>query len=829
MINPKPLDRKAQSNNGISDAGNRNGTIVDLSTLLFDVLAYKPDEFVSVCHKVGGDGVFLAEVCEPTELVARVDALPDKADIYFGVSPVAGPPRVGEKGRAEDVTRLPALWADLDVKSGSCASLDVAQAIVDELSEVLGTRPSAVTNSGGGLHPYWPISDGDAGGDVDLAVLLRRWGRLVKAVAKKHGAKADSVFNLDRILRAPGTYNCKAATNGHGGVPVVCYADSGRALTLAELSARLDEHGVHEAEVDSEGGEQLSDPDNWEFADETCAYAQKWIDGLAEDGPPEGGGRHQWVGSEAVRFACARRNGCINGADYQRAAELVEDRLRRLRAQTSETVPPYEVPSWWIAGAEIAAAKTDVEVRAELGNHRHLWPPPDAPRDVAKRVVGGAKRAGRPQRYWNGLWFVWCGTHYRRMAVEDFRDELYELLADATYRGATDELRWKPNPAKLNGVIDAARGLVRLPDGIGATGWIDGHKELVIPCANGLLRVEDRTLLDHTPEHFNIMSLPYNFDAGAVCPRWMRFLDEVFGDDAETVALLQQWFGYVLSGRTELQKMLMWLGPKRGGKGTVAHLMKRLVGPDAYAGMTVEALRRNFALQNLLDKSLVVFPDERQVGAPDGKRLVQFVLQATGEDDVQVERKYKTAWNGRLPMRLMYMGNEMPVLPDSSGAVQNRILMIETVVSFAGREERGLEGALVAELPGILNWALDGLDALQEHGELKQPESGRNLLQDIDESSNHVRRFLQSGCCQLGDGKRTRSDVLWAVFEGWCSRNGVEGKLNSVWLGRQLRPAMRDLAPGVKFERQRDQSEEGRPYYYMGIGLPDNETGRRWW
>ena len=92
------------------------------------------------------------------------------------------------------------------------------------------------------------------------------------------------------------------------------------------------------------------------------------------------------------------------------------------------------------------------------------------------------------------------------------------------------------------------------------------------------------------------------------------------------MALLKQWYGYVLSGRTDLQKMLMWLGPKRGGKGTVARLMKRLVGPDAYAGMTVEALRRNFALQNLIDKSLVVFPDERQVGAPDGKRLVQFIL-----------------------------------------------------------------------------------------------------------------------------------------------------------------------------------------------------------
>ena len=48
---------------------------------------------------------------------------------------------------------------------------------------------------------------------------------------------------------------------------------------------------------------------------------------------------------------------------------------------------------------------------------------------------------------------------------------------------------------------------------------------------------------------------------------------------------------------------------------------------------------------------------------------MQFILQAIGEDNVQVKMKYKTVWNGRLPMRVLYIGNEMPVLPDNSGAV----------------------------------------------------------------------------------------------------------------------------------------------------------------
>jgi len=69
------------------------------------------------------------------------------------------------------------------------------------------------------------------------------------------------------------------------------------------------------------------------------------------------------------------------------------------------------------------------------------------------------------------------------------------------------------------------------------------------------------------------------------CPRWRLFIAEVFGDDIEAVELLQDWFYYVLTGRTDLHKMLLWIGPKRGGKGTVARVLKKLIGADAYTGL----------------------------------------------------------------------------------------------------------------------------------------------------------------------------------------------------------------------------------------------------
>ena len=144
--------------------------------------------------------------------------MPDTANAYFGVNPIAGPARTGAgRGTADDITRLSSLWADLDVKAGGCGDTATAHAIIDELSELLGERPAAITHSGNGLHPYWPVSDRSAD-TATMTAIVSRFGRLVKAVAKRHGAKADSVFNLPRVLRVPGSYNCKAVTNGQGGI-----------------------------------------------------------------------------------------------------------------------------------------------------------------------------------------------------------------------------------------------------------------------------------------------------------------------------------------------------------------------------------------------------------------------------------------------------------------------------------------------------------------------------------------------------------------------------------------------------------------------------------
>jgi hypothetical protein len=365
---------------GNTTATETSSAMLDFTALLLGTLGFIDCECVSLGYEDAG-GVFHTAVLAPTDAPAVAATIPATANAYFGVNPTRGPARINSgRGIEVDVTRLAALWADLDVKLGGCPSLDVVHAIVGDLSGIVGTRPSVTVDSGHGLHAYWEICDGRVhGGDVGAArALVKRWGRLVAVVAEKRGAAVDNVFDLARMLRIPGTLNNKSRANGAAPLPVTGHPDTGGPLAVAEVDERLTEVGVLEEPGDREaGGAPICGPAAWESAAQTCEYVAAMLANLPVDGPPppekakKGRGRHQWAASQAVKLTCARRLGCITQTDWDSARTLLNKRLTELRSATGESVPRHEVGGLFKLGLERTAAKTEEQARAELGNHIH--------------------------------------------------------------------------------------------------------------------------------------------------------------------------------------------------------------------------------------------------------------------------------------------------------------------------------------------------------------------------------------------------------------------------------------------------------------------------
>lgn len=343
-------------------------TTLGLSDLL-DLLGYTPDEFVAICHQRPGEA-FTSDVVAAPDAGSTVERYRDGADVWFGVNPTAGPAREsGGRGTAGQVTRLVALYADLDVKPGGLASYDVAHAVISDVSGMLGASPVAVTLSGHGLQPIWAVEHEDATRDQAITrPLLRRFGRFVAHVAEVHGGHVDSVFDLARVLRAPGTTNRKAEP-----VPVLTFTQGGAPIAVEAITETLDNYNIPDLpEDDIDLGTVVSGPSEWTYGDRDCSYGQRMVDGWAHDTPTA---RHPWLVSQATRLAAAHRHGCLTADGAQRAAQALSARFLALLGTGQQRKPqPAEVNHALSWGQARVAAMTDDRVARELGGHTHRQP-----------------------------------------------------------------------------------------------------------------------------------------------------------------------------------------------------------------------------------------------------------------------------------------------------------------------------------------------------------------------------------------------------------------------------------------------------------------------
>jgi putative DNA primase/helicase len=494
-------------------------------------------------------------------------------------------------------------------------------------------------------------------------------------------------------------------------------------------------------------------------------------------------------------------------------------------------------------GRQIVESGVHARGEDELGNHeppletrvdsRPLFPPPSAPLDVARKLHSRYRIGGnglRTLRAWRGGWMHWETTHWSELDVAHLRSEIYDTLGEVDYKhpirekGVTVdyEIRpWSPDKHKVANVIEAMAAIGHLSADIDPPSWIDLHSAAetsagqVISCKNGLLDLSTRAIHDHTPALFNVVSVPFIYRAGAAEPtEWLDFLASVWPDDPDSVALLQEYVGYVLSGRTDMQKMLLLIGPTRSGKGTIARMLTELIGRGHVAGPTLASLGTNFGLSPLIGKPLAIISDAR-LGDTPSHTVVERLLSITGEDMLTVDRKFREPWSGKLPARFVILSNELPKFKDSSGAIANRLLILQMTESFLGREDRTLDERLRAELPGILTWALAGLDRLVRNGRFTVPGSSEDAAHLMMDLASPVSAFVRD-CCVRGPGESVLADRLYDAWKRWAEDNGHHAGAKSTF-GRNLRA----VAPELKMSQPRVDGGRERRYERVGL-LPLN-------
>jgi putative DNA primase/helicase len=465
--------------------------------------------------------------------------------------------------------------------------------------------------------------------------------------------------------------------------------------------------------------------------------------------------------------------------------------------------------SWVATQVEANVAPEQADAGEVTGG---VLPPPAQPLRVARELVGRMPQTDGEAHWswWRNDFYQWRGAHWEPAEQPVIEHWLYRQTGDAEYlvpkkvkEGEKPEFEatpWAPTRKKITDLTHAL--------GVGTLQRF-GDEDKVLATANGV--IVNGALQPHRPSRFNLFSMPFDYDPNATAPGWDAFLEAVLPGDRQAKEFLAEWFGYVLSGRTDQQKMAALIGEKRSGKGTIARVLSGLVGAGNVTGLNLNLLPGTFGMEPLVGRALGIAGDVRWASRNIAD-AIPILLGIIGEDAVSVPRKNRGAWHGTLGIRFMLMSNDTPTFSDKSGALGGRMVFVRFDQSFYGREDTSLTDKLLHELPGIFNWALDGLDRLNGRGRFTEPDSGAGERDAQRRLADPVGAFLDDWCV-MGPECSITLDHLYEKYKHWCES---EGRTRDSTTKEVFSRDLRTRVPGLVVDRERVNGKRVR--MLRGVG-----------
>ena len=297
---------------------------------------------------------------------------------------------------------------------------------------------------------------------------------------------------------------------------------------------------------------------------------------------------------------------------------------------------------------------------------------------------------------------------------------------------------------------------------------------------NGLLNINTRELKPHTPEFVSLIQHPINFDPTAECPYWnecMKRWTEGEEQDGKYL-LLQQFAGYCLSSSVKYQKALFLVGDGGHGKSTFEDTIGMIMGEEATSNISLEDLYSPFGLKGLIGKRINIV-EEIESNYYQSHILKKLI---SGEE-ITINMKYKDQFKFRPQVKFIFACNSMPRVDDSSTATERRICAVKFETDFKDKpnmELRGKGGLLAQELPGILNWMLDGAMKLREMGKFIVTEEQTRLLKEYREENSSVEGFMGE-CVDFVEGETITARELYEEYKIYCQKDGRKYKSSMVF------------------------------------------------
>jgi putative DNA primase/helicase len=329
----------------------------------------------------------------------------------------------------------------------------------------------------------------------------------------------------------------------------------------------------------------------------------------------------------------------------------------------------------------------------------------------------------------------------------------------------------------------------------------------LLGCRNGVLDLRTGTLRPGRQADLVTKSVGFDFDPDAPCPRWDRFLLEIFDGDTALVGFLRRAVGYSLTADTREQCLFLCHGSGANGKTTLLSTLRAAFG-DYAVNSPFSTFEWDRNTQGTND--LAALAGARLVTAAEtseARRLNEARVKAiTGGDPVTARFLFSEFFTFVPGFKVWLAMNALPKVTGTDLGIWRRIRLVPFKVSFAGREDRTLDAQLRTELPGILRWAVEGCLEWQGLGTLGAPEAVVEATEAYRTQSDLVGRFLAEEVL-VRDGMTVRASELYGAFAAWAKRQGED-----VMAGTAFGLRMRDLG--------HEKTRNALGMVYVGLGLP---------
>jgi putative DNA primase/helicase len=295
---------------------------------------------------------------------------------------------------------------------------------------------------------------------------------------------------------------------------------------------------------------------------------------------------------------------------------------------------------------------------------------------------------------------------------------------------------------------------------------------MLVNVQNGTIELGTGVLRPPRRDDFLTKLVAVSYNPDARCDRWRAFLLRMMGGNAELVAYLQRAVGYTLTGQTVEQCLFLLLGHGANGKSVFLEALRRLFGDYARQADSSTFLERKGDgprndIARLVGARLVTASE-----FTEGRRLNEAGIKSmTGGDVVTARFLHAEHFEFTPTFKLWLAANHKPTIRGTDHGIWRRIRLIPCTVQIPKEEQDPhLLESLVAELPGILTWAVEGCILWQRQG-LGTPLEVEAATAEYRAEMDSLGAFLDDRC-ELGRDCTTSAGELYAAYVTWCQTAG---------------------------------------------------------